>query len=39
VRAACLRFGYDLEHMATDHRLDAALAGFLTLRQARKAVR
>ena len=39
VRAACLRFGYDLEHMATDHRLDAALAGFLTLRAARRAVR
>jgi uncharacterized protein (DUF58 family) len=39
IRSACLRFGYDFEHMATDHRLDAALAGFLALRLARRAVR
>ena len=39
IRDACLRFGYDLEDMDTDKRMDAALAGFLTLRLARRAVR
>jgi len=39
IREACLRFGYDLEAMETDRRLDAALAGFLTLRLARRRVR
>ena len=32
----CLRFGFDLEEMPTDGRLDAVLAGFLSLRQARR---
>ena len=38
-REACLRFGYDFEDMFTDTRLDATLAGFLSLRLARKQVR
>lgn len=36
IRETCLRFGYDLEDMPTDARLDAVLAGFLSLRQARR---
>jgi uncharacterized protein (DUF58 family) len=39
MRDAVLQFGYDLEYLQTDKRLDAALAGFLTLRLARRAVR
>lgn len=39
IQQACLQFGYDLERLQTDKRLDAALAGFLTLRQARRVVR
>jgi hypothetical protein len=36
IRALCLRFGYQLEDMPTDARLDAVLSGLLTLRQARR---
>jgi len=36
VHELCLRFGYELEDMPTDTRLDAVLAGFLALRQARR---
>lgn len=36
IHQLCLRFGYQLEHMPTDARLDAVLAGFLALRQARR---
>jgi uncharacterized protein (DUF58 family) len=36
IRELCLRFGYEFEHMPTDSRLDAVLAGFLALRQARR---
>ena len=39
IHQACLSFGYDLEKMQTDKRLDAALSGFLSLRLARKKVR
>lgn len=39
IHQACLRFGYDLEKLQTDKRLDAVLSGFLTLRLARKVVR
>lgn len=39
IREACLRFGFDLEPMPTDARLDAVLAGFLSLRQARRVSR
>ena len=39
IREATLRFGYDLEDLYTDARLDATLAGFLSLRLARKRVR
>ena len=36
IRETCLHFGYEFEHMPTDTRLDAVLAGFLALRQARR---
>jgi uncharacterized protein (DUF58 family) len=36
IHSDCLRFGFDLEEMPTDGRLDAVLAGFLSLRQARR---
>lgn len=39
IRDACLQFGYDLEDMHTDGRLDATLAGVLSLRLARRPVR
>ena len=39
IRQAALGFGYDLEQLQTDQRLDAALSGFLSLRLARKRVR
>ncbi len=32
----CLRFGYDMEDLPTDARLDEVLSGFLSLRQARR---
>lgn len=34
IQEACLRFGYELEDMPTDARLDVILSGFLSLRQA-----
>jgi uncharacterized protein (DUF58 family) len=36
VRELCLRFGYDVEDLPTDARLDEVLSGFLSLRQARR---
>ena len=36
IRQTSLRFGYEFEHLHTDTRLDAVLAGFLALRQARR---
>jgi uncharacterized protein (DUF58 family) len=36
IRELCLRFGYELEDMPTDARLDAVLSGFFALRAARK---
>jgi uncharacterized protein (DUF58 family) len=36
IREVCLRFGYELEDMPTDTRLDVILSGFLALRQARR---
>jgi len=39
IREACLRFGYDVEAMPTDARLDAVLSGFLSLRQVRRMIR
>jgi len=36
IRESCLRFGYQLEEMPTDARLDVVLSGFLSLRQARR---
>jgi uncharacterized protein (DUF58 family) len=38
IRDACLRFGYTLEDLPTDGRLDAALSAFLSLRLARRRV-
>ncbi len=39
IHSACLRFGYHLEAMPTDARLDGVLSAFLSLRQARRMVR
>ncbi len=39
VRATAMRFGYSIEDMHTDARLDATLSGILSLRQARRKVR
>ncbi len=36
IRALTLRFGFNLEEMPTDARLDAVLSGILALRQARR---
>ena len=36
IRELCLRFGFELEDMPTDSRLDAILSGFIALRTARK---
>lgn len=36
IRELCLRFGYELEDMPTDTRLDVILSGLLALRQARR---
>ena len=36
IRELCLRFGYDMQDMPTDTRLDEILSGFLSLRQARR---
>ena len=36
IHDVCLRFGYELEDMPTDARLDTILAGFFSLRQARR---
>ncbi|HUT33168.1 MAG TPA: DUF58 domain-containing protein [Planctomycetota bacterium] len=36
IQEVCLRFGYELEDMPTDARLDVILSGFLSLRQARR---
>jgi uncharacterized protein (DUF58 family) len=36
IRELCLRFGYDVEDLPTDARLDEVLAGFLSLRLARR---
>jgi uncharacterized protein (DUF58 family) len=36
IRELCLRFGYDMEDLPTDTRLDEVLAGFLSLRGARR---
>jgi uncharacterized protein (DUF58 family) len=36
MRELCLRFGYELEDMPTDVRLDAVLSGFIALRAARR---
>jgi uncharacterized protein (DUF58 family) len=36
IRELCLRFGYELEDMPTDARLDVVLSGFLALRQERR---
>ncbi len=36
IHDACLRFGFDMEPMPTDARLDRVLSGFLSLRQARR---
>lgn len=39
IRQAALSFGYDVEELHTDDRMDAPLAGFLSLRLARRKVR
>src|SRR5205814_45140 len=36
VREACRSFGYDLEEMPTDRRMDETLSKFLALRQERR---
>jgi hypothetical protein len=36
VREGALRFGYEMEEMPTDARLDETLSMFLALRQARR---
>ena len=36
LRELCLRFGYEMEDMPTDARLDAVLSGFVALRAARR---
>jgi len=36
IRDLCLRFGYEMEDMPTDARLDVALSGFVSLRQERR---
>ena len=36
IRELCLRFGYEVEDLPTDTRLDVVLAGFLALRQERR---
>ncbi|MHC4915695.1 MAG: DUF58 domain-containing protein [Planctomycetota bacterium] len=36
IRNLCLRFGYEMEDMPTDSRLDILLSGFMSLRAARR---